>query len=87
MNSKSMRVAVLSAFVLTSPGLIFAASQPRVRMASKSETQSAGDITRAVQQGKGSGLTRNDVALPASDGRVTATGAAHVNHADSAFRR
>jgi hypothetical protein len=56
-------------------------------MASKSETQSAGDITRAVQQGKGSGLTRNDVALPASDGRVTATGAAHVNHADSAFRR
>jgi hypothetical protein len=80
MKSKSIRAAVVSAFVFVSPVLTFAASQPKVRMAGKSETQNAGDVTRAVQQGKGSGLTRRyDVALPTSAG--------HVNHADSAFRR
>ncbi len=80
MKSKSIRAAVLSAFVLISPALTFAANQPKVRMAGKSEMQNAGDVTRAVQQGKGSGLTRRyDVALPASAG--------HVHHDDSAFRR
>jgi hypothetical protein len=57
--SRSIRVALLSAVVLASPMLSFAGGQPPVsRTPSKSEAQDRTGISRAVQQGKGTGMTR-----------------------------
>lgn len=62
MRSRSIKVALASAFMLTSPLLTFAGGQPaKVRMLSKSEMQDRTGITQAVQQGKGTGMTRNQV--------------------------
>jgi hypothetical protein len=83
MRSRFIRVAVLSAFALTSPLLIFAAGQPKVRMISQNELPRPDGATRAVQQGKGSGMSRNDVAIPASADRLQTA----PNRADSAFRK
>jgi hypothetical protein len=60
MKSRSIRVALLSAFVLASPSLTFAGGQHLVRMPRKGEIQDYADTMRAVQQGKGGGISRNE---------------------------
>jgi len=83
MKPRCIKVAVLSAFVLTSPLLIFAAGQPKLRLTSQSEMQNLAGATRAVQQGKGSGMTRNHAAIPAGASRSQAA----TNRSDSALRK
>jgi hypothetical protein len=84
MKSRFSKVAVLSAFILTSPLLIFAAGQPKLlRVTSRSEMQNRAGATRAVPQGKGSGMTRNHAAIPAVTGRSQTA----PNLDDSALRK
>jgi hypothetical protein len=70
MKSRSIRMALLSAFVLGSPLLTFAASQRPIHVPSKDEIQDRTGITRAVQQGKGGGMSRNQVVLRANAYRL-----------------
>jgi hypothetical protein len=58
MKSRSIRVVLLSALVLTSPMLSFAAGQHLVRVPTKEEMLDRSDVTRAVPQGKGTGRVR-----------------------------
>ena len=58
MKSQMIKAPLVSAFVLTSPMLSFAGGQPANMH--KNDTQDRTGISRAVQQGKGSGLTRNE---------------------------
>ncbi len=53
------RVALLSALMMTSPLLSFAGGEHVIRTPSKDEAQDRTGITRAVQYGKGTGMTRN----------------------------
>jgi hypothetical protein len=80
MKSRSIRVALLSAFVLTSP--TFAAGQPKLRVPSKVETQDPAGSTRAVQQGKGAGMSRNRAAVPSPNAYALSS-----NRGDSALRK
>jgi hypothetical protein len=61
------KIALLSAFALTAPMLTFAASQYyKLQTPSNTQAQNVNDAngeTRAVQQGKDSGLTRSDFAV------------------------
>ena len=59
MKSQMIKAALISAFVLASPMLSFAGGQP-AKMHKDDTTQDRTGTTRAVQQGKGSGLTRNE---------------------------
>jgi hypothetical protein len=56
---KSRLKVAMFALVLTSPVLSFAASQRLIRVPSKEEVQDRSGMTRAVQYGKGTGVTRN----------------------------
>jgi hypothetical protein len=98
MKFQSFRVAVLTASILVSPMLSFAGSQPKLRPEpTQSEKQDRTGITRAVQQGKGTGMTRNDVYLNANANRLQTpedsqglrdqSGLAHPNWTDAAFRK
>jgi hypothetical protein len=97
MKSRSIRVALLAALVLTSPLFPFAGGQPaKVRLPSKSEMQNAAGVTPAVQQGKGTGTSRNQGVRGNAWRLQTAednpavrdeSGAAHQNWSDSAFRK
>ena len=70
MKSRSTRVAWLSAFMLGSPLLTFAASPRPIHVPTKDEIQDRTRITRAVQQGKGGGMSRNEVVLRANAYRL-----------------
>jgi hypothetical protein len=60
MKLRSIRMAVLFSLVLASPSLTFAGNQSTgMRVPSKSEMQNREGVARAVQQGKGSGMTRS----------------------------
>ena len=59
MKSRPIRVALIAAVALTSPLLAFAADRPPIHVPSKTEMQNRDGITRAVQQGKGGGMPRN----------------------------
>jgi hypothetical protein len=98
MKPQIMKLALVSTFVLASPLLTFAGGQPaKMRPYSKEEMQDPTGITRAVQQGKGSGMTRSEVQIRANAYRSqTAEGsaatvqqstAAHSNWNDSAFHK
>ena len=94
MKSRFSRVAVLTALVLTSPLLSLAGGQPKVHAVSKSETQDRADVTRAVQFGKGTGMTRNQSVQAnayrfqtAADSASLQSGAVRTNRADTAFRK
>jgi len=86
MKSRSIRIAVLSACIVTSPLLSFAAGQPKLHMLSKSQVQDLSGATRAVQQGKGAGMSRSQVALPSNANRGLSA-AASPNRSDSAYRK
>jgi hypothetical protein len=60
MKSQTVRVVLLSAFVFAGPMLSFAAGQHLVRVPTKEEMQDRSDMTRALQPGKGTGMTRNE---------------------------
>jgi len=93
MKSRLNTAAVLTALVLTSPLLSFAGDQSaRVRPAGSSEI--GNDVTRAVQQGKGAGMTRNQGvranayrSQTAADSASVRSGAARTNPSDPAFRK
>ncbi len=74
MKSKSIRVSTLSALVAASAAFTFAGSQSgQMRVPTKAEMQDRSGITRAVQQGKGTLITRNDRAFAASAYREQTT--------------
>ena len=61
MKSQSIRLTLLSGLVLACPLLTFAGSQSvGMHVPSKSEMQDRTDVTRAVQWGKGTNMTRNE---------------------------
>jgi len=63
MKSGSVRLALCAVFALTSPLIVFAGGQPaRVFMPSKADMQNVTGAARAIQQGKGSGMTRSQAA-------------------------
>lgn len=83
MKSGSIRVAVFAAIVLASPALTFAGGQPNhVRMLTKAEMQDRTGMTRAINQGKGTGLSlrRNVSRTSSKPAKRPATG-------DSAFTK
>jgi hypothetical protein len=97
MKLPSTKVVLLPALVLTSALLAVAASQPKLHMLSKAEMQDLTGATRAVQQGKGGGISRNQLALSgnayrsqtADESRTLKDGSAgaHSNWHDTAFRK
>jgi hypothetical protein len=96
MKSRSFRLALLSAIALTSPLLPFAGSQPaKVRNYTNRETLDASP-TRALQQGKGSGMSQNQTVRANAWRSQTAEDSlklrekpatTHINWGDSAFRK
>ena len=85
MKSVSVRLAASAIFALTSPIMVFAGGQPaRVFTPNKAEMQNRAGITRALQQGKGSGISRSQAAVPASAPR---TQTAAVRLSDTAFTK
>jgi hypothetical protein len=98
MKLSSIKVALLPALVLTSALLAVAAGQPKVHMLSKDETQDLTGATRAVQQGKGGGMSRNQLVFrgnayrsqtAAEESRTAKDGSigANSNWHDTAFRK
>ena len=64
MKLRSIRMMMLSTFALASASLTFAGDQPgKMHMLSKSQMQDRTGMTRAVQYGKGTGMTRSQVVL------------------------
>lgn len=97
MKLQTIRTAVFSALVLVSPSLTFAGNQSTgMRVPSKSEMQNRDGVTRAVQQGKGNGMTRNQGVRANAYRSVTAgersaiidkSGAVRSTLGDTAFRK
>jgi hypothetical protein len=64
MKSQTVKMLLLAASILASPVLTFAGGQPnRVYTPGKNESQDRAGVGRNLNQGKGAGLTRNDVVL------------------------
>jgi hypothetical protein len=98
MKSQFVRMALLSAVVLTSPLLTFAGGQPaKMHKYSKEDAQDRTGITRAIQQGKGSGMSLSDGTIRANAYREQTTEqrpvatvqpiAGHVKSGDPAFTK
>jgi hypothetical protein len=66
MKSQFVRVALLSAVVLTSPLLTFAGSESKIHKYSKEEAQDRTGITRTLNQGKGSGMSLSQGSIRAN---------------------
>jgi hypothetical protein len=76
------RMTIVAAALLSIPALTFAGGQPaKVRMPGKADVQDRAGITRAVQQGKGTGMSRRQTANRAN------SGAASVKYSDPAYTR
>jgi hypothetical protein len=95
-TSMSVRFVLLSAFALTSPVLGLAAGQHLIRVPGKDEAQDRTGVTRAVQYGKGTGMTRDESVkanafreqTPAESRVVKENlSAAHPNLSDRALRK
>lgn len=63
MKLRSVRTAVFSALVLASPVLSLAAQPAKVGIVTKAKAPDPADVTKAVQFGKGTGMTRKDETL------------------------
>ena len=84
MKSGFVTLAVSAVFALTSPIMVFAGGQPaKVFTPNKAEMQSRAGVTRALQQGKGSGISRSQAAIPASAPRTQTA----VRLSDTAFTK
>ena len=66
-------MALLSAVVLTSPLLTFAGGQPKIHKYSNEEAQDRTGISRAIQQGKGTGMSLSDSTIRANAYREQTT--------------
>jgi hypothetical protein len=68
MKSGSIRIALFAAVVLASPALTFAGGQPNkvIRTMSKAEMQDRTGVSQNVNQGKGAGVSRKQVASRAN---------------------
>jgi hypothetical protein len=85
MNSRFIGLAVLSACILTSPLRSVAAGQPaRLRAAEKTGARKNADATRALQQGKGTGMSLNRVVNRPDTGHSAAV---RANAGNPAFTR
>jgi hypothetical protein len=97
MKLQSVRVVSLSALMLISPLLTFAAGQPKLHPFSKSDMQKPVDVPKAVQWGKGTGRWRNQPVTPEHNlhlrtaveslTRGAQRANASPNWGDSAFRK
>jgi hypothetical protein len=98
MKSLSVRAALMSAVALALPLLTFAGGQPaKVRMPGKDEARDRSGVARALQQGKGGGLSLSQTVIRANAYRVQTEaaspatkdqpGGAGPNLSDSAFRK
>jgi len=73
MKPQSIRLALLTAIAPPSPRLAFAGGQPNiVRTVSKAEMQDRTGISRSVNQGKGAGTSRKQVAGNSASQNCTA---------------
>ena len=66
MKSKLIRVAALPALILASAAVTFAAGPGRIFPRNAGELKDHSAITQAVQQGKGTMLTRNEKSFAAN---------------------
>jgi hypothetical protein len=97
MKVRSIKMAVLSTFLVLASPLAFAGSQSTgMHVPSQSEMQNRDGVTQAVQQGKGSGMTRNQEVRANAYRSQTAgesptvrngSGAGDSNRGDMAFRK
>lgn len=91
MKYLTIKVALISAIALTNPLLTFAGGQPaKVQTISKNETHNFAGAARAVQPGKGTGISRDQVVRTNADRAETAKDssiAMHANPGDSAFHK
>jgi hypothetical protein len=84
MKSASIRVALFTAVVLASPALIFAGGQPnKMHAVSKAEMQDRTGVSRNVNQGKGTGISRQQVVAGAN----TNSAALRATGSDTAFSK
>jgi hypothetical protein len=83
MKTTSIKTTLLAFCILASPLLTFAGQQPRILAPAHADTRDLTSVTRAVKQGKGTGLTRRSNTSPdASSAASTAS-----NRGDSAFHK
>ena len=94
MNTRSIRMTLLTAVVLTTPVLTFAGGQPaKGLVAYKQVTQDRTGIARAVQQGKGSGNSQSQAVIRANAYRAETVADRQpvrtqpATQADTAFRK
>lgn len=96
MRSGSIAMAVLMAVAMASPSFAFGGQKARGDAPTANEAQDRTAVARAVQQGKGGGLTRNDTlrgnAYRSQTGQEAAAVAPSAsrpgpNWDDSAFRK
>jgi hypothetical protein len=93
MKSRSIKLALLSAFALMSPLLTFAGDHPgQMHRYSNNEIENRDGVTRDVQQGKRAGVSRNQLVLRGNANRSetpegNSADVAGPNWGDSAFRK
>lgn len=97
MKLGSIRTAALTTLVLVAPVLASAGEPAKVGIVTKAVAPNPADLTKAVQFGKGTGMTRKDETLSgnayrsqtaADKGAVkTASGDTRPNYSDTALRK
>jgi len=92
MKPRSVKIALLAALALTNPLLTFAGEQP-AKERNTTSTEDLSGTSRAVPQGKGTGVTRpQEVPADAyraekAEDATAKTPAVRPNPGDSAFRK
>jgi len=76
MKSGSIRVALFTAVMLASPALTFAGGQPKVHAVGKTEMRDRTGVSKTLNQGKGAGISRKQVVVPANASRPAGVGTA-----------
>jgi|HubBroStandDraft_2_1064218.scaffolds.fasta_scaffold1509652_1 hypothetical protein len=97
MKLRSIRAVVFGACALASPVVNLAAQSAKVGIVVKAEAPDPVDVTKAVQFGKGTGMTRKDETLSGNayrsqtaddQGKVkNNSGERQPNYRDAAFRK
>jgi len=97
MKSRSIKIALLSAVAVANPFFLAAGTKPvKASVPETGRPENTAVVTRALQQGKGSGLTRAQgiqanawrEQTPADSAALNGPSApAHPNYSDSAFRK
>jgi hypothetical protein len=96
MKLQALRTAMLATMVLVSPAVSLAAASGKVGIVRRAEAPNPADLTKAVQFGKGTGMTRNDQTLKGNAfrsqtdqdrGAVRSNSDRRPNSGDFAFRK